>query len=88
MGATVLWPMRLLVAPSADVAREMERLPSDLTGASLHTWKSPALHSYHAPVVRAASSHTLSCKGLRKSDRTLSCFCRRGRPAEGHRRGV
>ena len=34
MGATVLWPMRLLVAPSADVAREMERLPSDMTGAS------------------------------------------------------
>jgi hypothetical protein len=36
MGATVLWPMRLLVTPSADVAREMERLPSDLTGAFIH----------------------------------------------------
>lgn len=56
MGATVLRPMRVLVAPSADVAREMERLPSDLMGVSLHTRSSPALHSYHAPVVRAASS--------------------------------
>lgn len=35
VGPTLLSPMRLLVAPSVAVAREIESLPQDMPGASL-----------------------------------------------------